>query len=125
MSDTTNTNTTDQGTNTTATDQGTAQATDATPAKMYATRDECETAKPADATKSLKPFEVLQHGTSKGWVLARGYDNALSIIARLDGYSVSTGTKTQPITKEAVAAKLAEFSDDELKALGLTRKKGR
>ena len=49
---------------------------------------------------------------------------AISRAAQLDGYSASAG-KTAPVTKEAVAAKLAEFSDDELKALGLTRKKGR
>jgi hypothetical protein len=28
------------------------------------------------------------------------------------------------VTKEAVAAKLAEFTDDELAAMGLSRKKG-
>jgi hypothetical protein len=104
-------------------DQGTdAQATDATPAKLYATRAEAEANKPSDATKNHKPYEVRKGGAAVEWVLARGYDNALSIIARLDGYAVSTGTKTQPVTKEAVAAKLAEFSDDELAAMGLSRK---
>jgi hypothetical protein len=79
-------------------------------------------ARPADAPKSLKPFEVLQDGTSKGWVLARGYDNALSVVARLEGFTVSTGKATAPVTKETIAAKLAEFTDDELLALGLSRK---
>src|SRR5436853_6645870 len=95
---------------------------EATVAKLYATRTEAEAAKPADAPKSLKPFEVLQNGTSKGWVLARGYDNALSIIARLDGYTVSTGS-SPVVTREAVAAKLATFTDDELAAMGLSRRK--
>jgi hypothetical protein len=90
-------------------------------AKLYATRAECEAAKPADAAKSAKPFEVLHSGTSKGWVPARGYDNALSIVARIDGYTVSTGN-TAAVTKEAVAAKLSEFTDDELAVMGLTRK---
>src|SRR5260370_20274449 len=98
---------------------------EATAARLYATRAEAEANKPADAPKSLKPFEVLHNGTSKGWVLARGYDNALSSVARLDGYSVSTGGKTVPVTKDAVAAKLAEFTDDELASMGLSRKKGK
>jgi hypothetical protein len=93
----------------------------AMPCKLYAARADAEAAKPADAPKSLKPFEVLQNGTSKGWVLARGYDNGLAILARIDGYSLSTG-KAAPVTKEAVAAKLAEFSDDELASMGLSRK---
>jgi hypothetical protein len=111
---------------TTTQDQAPVQATEAAEEqrKLYATKAEAEAAKPADAAKSLKPFEVLHNGTSKGWVLARGYDNALSIIARIDGYTVSTG-QTKEVTKETVVAKLATFSDDELKALGLTRKKGR
>jgi hypothetical protein len=107
--------------NTTATEQAVETNGEAT-AKLYATKAEAEAARPADAPKSLKPFEVLHNGTSKGWVMARGYDNALSIVARIDGYTVSTGTKAAPVTKEAVAAKLSEFTDDELRALGLTRK---
>jgi hypothetical protein len=95
---------------------------DATPRKLYATHAEAEAARPADATKSLKPFEVLHNGTSKGWVLARGYDNALSIIARLDGYSASTGTRAATVTKEVVAAKVMEMTDEEWKALVAARK---
>src|SRR4051794_15055796 len=115
MSDTTNK--TDQGT--TSTDQATV-ATEAAP-RLYASKAEAESNKPADAPKSLKPFEVSKAGAVVGWVLARGYDNALSIVARLDGYSVSTGTSAV-VTKEVVAAKLAEFTDDELAAMGLSRK---
>jgi hypothetical protein len=54
-------------------------------------------------------------------VWANGYDNSLSIAARIDGYTATTG-QTAPVTKEAVAAKLAAFSDEELAALGLSRK---
>jgi hypothetical protein len=112
--------------NTTAADQSTqAQANGATadtPAKMYATKAECEAAKASDAPKSLKPMEVSKAGTVVGWVLARGYDHALATVARIDGYTVSTGVKQAPVTKETVAAKLAEFTDDELAAMGLSRK---
>jgi hypothetical protein len=62
---------------------------------------------------------------SKGWVLGRGYDHALACCAKLEGYSVSTGKPAAPVTKEAVAAKLGEFSDEDLAALGLSRKKGK
>ena len=115
-----NTNTQDQGTQPQGQDTGTNG--DTTPAKVYTTKAEAEAAKPADAPKSLKPFEVFKAGVSVGWVLARGYDHGLSIIARTEGFAVSTGVKAASVTKEAVAAKLAEFTDDELKALGLTRK---
>ena len=40
---------------------------------------------------------------------------------RVSGYSASTG-QSAPVTKEAVAAKLATFTDDELLAMGLARK---
>jgi hypothetical protein len=106
------TNTQDQG------DQATAQAT---PAKLYQTKADAEAAKPADAPKSLKPYEVTKAGASAGWVLARGYDHRLATVARIDGYSLSAGN-TKEVSKEAVAAKLATFSDDELAALGLSRK---
>jgi hypothetical protein len=55
-------------------------------------------------------------------MLGRGYDPCLAALARRDGYTVSTGSKTAPVTKEAVAAKLAEFTDEDLAALGLSRK---
>src|SRR5262245_29912989 len=90
--------------------------------KLYATKAECEAAKPSDAPKSLKAFEVAKDGAVVGWMLGRGYDPCLAALARRDGYSVSTGN-TKEVTKEAVAAKLAEFTDEELKALGLQRKK--
>jgi hypothetical protein len=115
MADTT---TQDQGTQGQATDQ----ATDSTPVKVYASRAEAEAAKPADAPKGMRPFEVSKAGTVVGWINGRGYDHCLAQLARLDGYSVSLGGRTAPVTKETVAAKLAEFSDDELAALGLSRK---
>jgi hypothetical protein len=110
--------------NTTTGGQAVETNGEATP-KMYATRAEAEANKPADASKNLRPFEVSKAGAVAGWVLARGYDHALAVVARIDGYTVGTGTKAAPVTKEAVASKLTEFSDDELAALGLTRKKGK
>lgn len=105
----------------------TAQATDATAeamvvAKLYPTKAECEAAKPSNAPKGMRPFEVLHSGTSKGWVLARGNSEAIERAARMDGYTATTGIKTAPVTKEAVAAKVMEMSDDEFKALVAARK---
>jgi hypothetical protein len=112
-------------TNTTA-EQGTQVqangATEDTPAKLYATKAEAETNKPVDAPKSAKPFEVTVNGTVAGWVIARGYDNALALWARTQGATVSTGTNTAPVTKEVVNAKVMEMSDDEFKALVAARK---
>jgi hypothetical protein len=94
--------------------------------KLFSTKEECEAAKPTGdgVAKNLRPFEVSKAGTAVGWVLARGYDHGLAMVARLEGYTVSLGNKSAPVTKEAVAAKLAEFTDDELAAMGLSRKKG-
>jgi hypothetical protein len=90
--------------------------------RMYASKAEAESARPTDASKSLKPFEVSKAGVVVGWVLARGYDHGLATLARIDGYSVGTGTKAAPVTKEVVTAKVMEMSDDEFKALVAARK---
>jgi hypothetical protein len=105
----------------TNTTEQTVETSTETTAKLYATRDEALAAKPADAPKSLKVFEVAKAGAVVGFMLGRGYDPCLAALARKDGYTVSLG-KSAPVTKEAVAAKLAEFTDDELAAMGLSRK---
>jgi hypothetical protein len=114
MSDTSTQATQDNGT------QTQASATDAAPAKLYASKVDCEANKPSDATKNHKPYEVSKNGTVLGWLWARGYDHALALTARSEGYSASVGNAA-PVTKEVVAAKLAEFSDADLADLGLKR----
>jgi hypothetical protein len=112
----------DQGTQATPSTQLASDANgEATVAKLYATRAEAESNKPTDASKSLRAFEVLHNGTSKGWVLARGHANAIEQAARLDGYTATTGGSTA-VSKEAAAAKVMEMSDDEWKALVAARK---
>jgi hypothetical protein len=90
-------------------------ATDAVVLKIFATRSEAEAAKPAKGSKHLKPFEAKRNGTVIGWVLARGYENGLSILARIDGYTVSTGPKQ--IAKDAIADALASMTDADRAAL--------
>jgi hypothetical protein len=90
-----------------------------TEVKLYDDRAAAESAKPTEGKKRL--FEVAKDGKSR-WLWANGYDHALATAARADGYSVGTGN-TKEVTKEAVAARLAQFTDDELAAMGLTRQK--
>jgi hypothetical protein len=106
----------------TTTDGQAVETSVETTAKLYPTKADAEAAKPSDAPKSLKPMEVSKNGTVVGWVLCRGYDHGLSIAARLDGYTISTGVKQVPVTKEAAAAKVLEMSDDEFKALVAARR---
>jgi hypothetical protein len=110
----------------TATDPATTngQATDAagTLVMMWATKDEADSNKPKGATKAHKPYQVSKAGAVTGWIWARGYDNALALAAKAEGFSVSTGRPPVAVTKEVIAAKLATLSDDELWAMGLTRK---
>jgi hypothetical protein len=110
----------------TATSSAPAPAADDTkrdelPRKLFATRAEAEAAKPANPPKNTKAFEITKSGTVLGWVLAIGYDPAISRAAQLDGYSASAGKGAKEVTKEAAAAKLAALSDAELAAMGLSR----
>lgn len=92
--------------------------------KLYDTKEEAEAARPEDATKSLRVFEVFKEGYRVGFILARGYDSGLAQMARLEGFSVSLG-RGGPMTKEKIASKLSEFTDEELAEMGLSRKKGK
>src|SRR5262249_45488954 len=90
--------------------------------KLYATRDEAESNLPADKAK-LRVCELTKHGATLGFIWARGYADAIVWYATSkEGIKASFSNKTAQVTKEAVAAKLATFTDDELAAMGLTRK---
>jgi hypothetical protein len=103
------------------------QNTEATAKKLHATREDANAAKPANAPERIKLFEVLHHGQSRGFVWTDGHAGAIVAAAREDGYTATLAEKKAagPITKERVAAKLAEFTDAELAAMGLSRKKGK
>jgi hypothetical protein len=79
------------------------------------------------ANDHYKPFAVTDPAGETRYVYARDYNGAIATVARADGWTARTAEPkgTGPLTKERVAAKLAELSDEELAALGLTRKKGR
>jgi hypothetical protein len=114
-----NTQTQEQGTQVQVQANGATTEADTT-VKMYATKAEAEANKPTQLGKK-RLFEVAKDGTAR-WVWANGYDHALASAARVDGYTVSTGVKQAPVTKEAAAAKVMEMSDDEFKALVAARK---
>jgi hypothetical protein len=115
------------GTNQVATDSGTVadSSTAATnnnaPARVFATRDEAVANKPANAANT-RPFEVRVLGQNPRWIWGRGGANAIEQVARLDGYTATTGWNAAPLTKETIAAGLARFTDAELAAMGLSRK---
>jgi hypothetical protein len=117
MADTNTTTTGTQGTGTQV--QGSTGGND-TPRKLYQTRSDAEANKPADATKNSKVYEVAKGGAVLGYLWAQGYADCAQWAARTEGFKFSLG-KTKEVTKEAVVAKLATFSDDELAAMGLSR----
>jgi hypothetical protein len=93
---------------------------DKAPATVYATKAEAEAAwKP---TGKYRIFEVSKDSDVMGYVWARGYDNAIAKYARSQGYSASHSSERSAVTKDAVAEKLKEFTDEELAAMGLSRK---
>ncbi len=89
--------------------------------KLFPTREDAEKEKPAKAGKHAKVYTATKGGTVLGYIWSNGYGDCNSWASRREGYAFSTGT-TAPVTKEAVAAKLSEFSDAELAAMGLARK---
>jgi hypothetical protein len=84
-------------------------ATTKTPAKLHATREAANAAKPANAPTRIKLFEVLQHGQCRGFVWTDGHAGAIVVAARVAGYAATLADKkgAGPLTKERVAAKLA------------------
>jgi hypothetical protein len=90
--------------------------------QLHATKAEADAAKPIGAPKGMRAFECKKAGTVIGWLNGRGYDHCLSQLAKMDGYSVSTGNARAPITKEQAIAKVLGLSDDEFKSLLVQRK---
>ena len=90
MSETTNTTTTTTE-NTAPETQAPAVSRDELPRKLFATREEALAAVPANPPKNTRAFEITVKGEVKGWILAIGYDPAISRAAQLDGYSASAG----------------------------------
>jgi hypothetical protein len=112
-------NTNDQGTQQQGQEQGSANS-DCT--ALFSTKAEAEAAKPAKAPKGMRPFECSKGGVVLGWINARGYDHALSMLAKREGFTVSTGAPKTPVSKEQAVVKVLEMSDEEWKQLVAARK---
>jgi hypothetical protein len=89
--------------------------------KLFPTKDAAMARKPKDASKNHKPYQLSKAGKLVGWVWARGYDQALAIAAKREGYTCSLGG-SQPVTTEAATAKVLEMDDEAWKALVAARK---
>lgn len=90
---------------------------DELPLKLYATREEAMAAVPANPPKNTRPFLITKGEATLGWILAIGYDPAISRAAQIDGYKASSGKRSAPITKETIGTYLANLSEDERMAL--------
>ncbi len=78
-------------------------------------------------SQRFKVYEVTAPDGSKVFVSAQNTELAISLAAREAGWKAEVAEPKGPgaITKERVAAKLAELTDEELAEMGLTRKKGK
>jgi hypothetical protein len=91
----------------------------------FATRQEAHAVTPP--SDKFRLFTVTDPTGTEVHTWAQSVDMAITNAARADGYTarVAEPKSGGPITKERVASRLAEFTDEELAAMGLSRKKGR
>jgi hypothetical protein len=99
------------------------EPTSASAKKLHATREEANAAKPADAPKRIKLFEVIRNGQSLGFVWTDGHAGAVVIAAREAGYTATLADKKGGgfFSKEMIASRLGAFTDEELAEMGLVR----
>ena len=65
---------------------------------------------------------VSRNGQVVGFCYGNSTETAVATAARNDGYTAEIAESSRgEVTKEKVAEKLAEFTDEELKSLGLSR----
>jgi hypothetical protein len=93
---------------------------------VFATLEQAQAVGPEDEGK-LRVFKVFKGGASLGFPWGTQVSDAIIQAARRDGSTARVAERkgSGPLAKERVAARLAEFSDEELAAMGLARKKGK
>lgn len=91
--------------------------------ELFPTLDEAQTAKPQGGKQRV--FEVFKGATSLGFTWGSNVNDAIVNAARTEGFAAKAADGKAPVTKERVVAKLAEFTDEELAEMGLSRKKSR
>jgi hypothetical protein len=73
---------------------------------------------------NFRVFTVTDEDGKQVYAWGQSGDNAIAVAARAAGWKAEVAEpKGNALTKDRVAAKLAEFTDEELAAMGLTRKK--
>jgi hypothetical protein len=108
-----------------------AQGSEGTSRKLYATLEEAKAEVPQG--KDGQPFKGRVFAVSRpggqlaGYAWANSVDGAIVIAARAAGWAANVAEPkgTGPMTKERMAARLSEFTDEELAEMGLSRKKGK
>lgn len=102
---------------------GTTQGAAQEQPKFYATREECEPNRPESAkSDAWKVFGVTKPNGEVVYLWAFTGIQAVNDVARADGYTASAASKRAPVSKADVASKLRTFTDEELAALGLSRR---
>src|SRR5262245_19676438 len=78
-----------------------------------------------EARSQPRIFAVSHNGTSRYVWSATAYMATLAVV-KADGYTAAVAEKQgREVTPEAAAAVLAGLTDEQLKALGLNRRKGK
>ena len=92
---------------------------------VFPTADQAKTVKPP--SDKFRVYRVTAPSGGEVFTWAWTGEGAVANAARADGYKAAAADPKGggPVTKEKVAAKLAEFSDEELAAMGLSRKKAK
>ena len=101
----------------------TEQTTTERPAhkELFPTLDAAQAVKPEGGKQRV--FEVFKGAASLGFTWGSNVNDAIVTAARTEGFAAKAAGGKAPVTKERVAEKLAEFTDEELAAMGLSRKK--
>lgn len=90
---------------------------------LFPTLADAQAAKPEGGKQRV--FEVFKGAASLGFTWGSNVNDAIVTAARADGFAAKAAGGKGPVTKERVAERLAEFTDDELAAMGLSRKKAK
>lgn len=91
--------------------------------ELFPTLADAQAVKPG--SDKLRVFEVFKGAASVGFTWGSNVNDAIVTAARADGFAAKAADGKAPVTKERVAERLAEFTDEELAAMGLSRKKAK
>jgi hypothetical protein len=92
---------------------------------MYPTLEAAQQVTPP--SEKFRIFAVTDPAGEERYTWAHNGQMAITNAAQADGWKVRVAEPkgAAPMTKERIASKLAEFTGEELAAMGLSRKKGK